>query len=511
MPSRLVPVALALALAGFAVPAASVPASHDPKSVPSQGESATGGRPQDHRATSIDAERRRADAAIEAAVGKGDWRAALAVVDAFLTNYPDDALMLYNAACAKAQLGDLDGAFDAMRRSLDAGFGDLGTALGDPDIASLRDDPRWGEIRDRLRRKLPASERRARDGEQAFDAWKKKYGDRRYTYESDEARRLLLALALDETSRTQMLEMLHRQGDWTARELFGGVQNDPVLLAIPHPVDFKDFFPDANTAGVYEHRNRRLVSRDTGASLRHEFVHLLHWGHMDRLRQVHPIWVQEGLASLFEDYAWEEDGAPRFRPNIRHNLARGAAMHGNAPPWPRFFTLNGPQFMEKAELNYALARSIFEFLADRGKLLVWYRAYTEGFEGDPTGVKSMERAFDRPIADVEKEWRRWVAGRGAIKDHNSIDPIILGIEATNANDGVKVTRVHRRTPAAHAGLRIGDVIVSVNSETVRSLEELVMALGRRARGEPIEVGYRRRGEYRTATLVQSGERPALAP
>jgi len=465
--------------------------------------------PQERR--SIDQERQSAESQMEPAVAKGDWRAALLVIDGFLVRHPDDALMLYNAACARAQLGELDGAFDSLRRSLDNGFGDLGTALGDPDLAPLRDDPRWPEFRDRLRKKLPAGERRDRSGEGAFEAWKKKYGDRRYTYFEDEARQLRLALAIDETSRTQMLEMLHKQGDWTVRVLFGSVQNDPVLIAIPHPLDFKDHFPDANTAGVYEHRNRRLVSRDTGASLRHEFVHLLHWGHMDRLRQVHPMWVQEGLASLFEDYEWANDGAPRFRPNIRHNLARNASMHGNAPPWPRFFALNGPQFMQKAELNYALARSIFEFLADRAKLDVWYRAYTAGFEQDPTGLKAMEQAFERPVAEVEKEWRRWVASRGAIKDHNSIDPIILGIEVSNSNDGVKITRVLRRTPAANAGLRIADVIVSINNESVRSLEEMVMALGRRPRGEPVDVGYRRRGEYRTATLVASRGRPALAP
>jgi len=461
--------------------------------------------------SSVDAERRTVEAQMESAVAKGDWRAALVFIDAFLARHPDDALMLYNAACAHAQLGDRDRGFDALRRSIDNGFGDLGAAMGDPDLAPLRDDARWAEQRERMRRKLSAGERRVRDGESGFEAWKKKYGERRYTYMVDDARRLRLALALDETSRTQMLEMLHRQGDWCVRELFGAVQNDPVLLAIPHPLDFKDFFTDENTAGLYEHAARRLVSRDTGASLRHEFVHLLHWGHMDRLRQAHLIWVQEGLASLFEDYEWEDDGTPRFRPNIRHNLARSAATVGNAPAWTRFFVMNGPQFMQKAELNYALARSIFEFLADRGKLGAWYRAYTDGFERDPTGLRAMEQAFDRPAAEVEREWRRWLAARGSVKDHTSIDPIILGIEASNANDGVKITRVLRRTAAANAGLRIGDVIVKVNDETVRSLEELVMAMGRRPRGEPVEIGYRRRGEYRTTTLVATNQRPALAP
>lgn len=465
--------------------------------------------PPEH--SEIDAERRTAERRVEEAVARSDWREALTVVEGFLARHPDNALMLYNLACARAQLGEPDAAFDALRRAVDAGFGDLGAAAGDPDLAPLRDDPRWREIRDRLRRRLPAGERRVRSGEEAFEAWRRRYGERRYTYLVDEPRRLHMALALDETSRAQMIEMLGRQGDWLVRELFGAVQNDPVLLAIPHRFDFDDHFKDASTAGVYEHRNRTLVSRDTGASLRHEFVHVLHWGHMDRLRQSHAIWVQEGLAALFEDYAWGDDGEPRFRPNIRHNLARNATNAGNAPPWPRFFAMNGPQFMAKAELHYALARSIFEFLAERRMLAAWYRAYTQEFERDPTGLRAMETAFARPANEVEREWRRWLAGRGAIRDHQSIDAIILGVEAENSNDGVRITRVLRRTSAARAGLRIGDEIVAIGGEPVRSLEELVMALGRRARGEPVEVGYRRRGEYRTATLVETNERPALSP
>lgn len=463
------------------------------------------------RAVPSEAERREAEEALSRHAAAEDWPAAWRVVDRFLGVHPDDALMLYNGACVQSRLGDLDRAFELLNRAIDRGFGDLGSAAGDPDLAPLRDDPRWRHVRARLAGTRSPADRRVSAGEDAFDAWKKKYGERRYTYITDDSRRLRLALALDETSRRQMLQMLDRQGDWMVRELFGEVQNDPVLLAIPHPLDFKDFFDGPNTAGVYEHRHRRLISRDTGASLRHEFVHLLHWGHMDRLRQVHPVWIQEGLASLFEDYEWGDDGSPVFRPNIRHNLARRAAMAGNAPPWPRFFSLGHAAFMDKAELNYALARSIFEFVADRGKLAVFYRMYTEGFERDPTGLRAMEEAFGRPASEVEREWRRWVASRGAIKDSVSPTDPIMGLMAENSNDGVRITRILRRSSADQAGLRIGDIITSVAGEPVRSLEELVIVLGRQRSGEPIEVGYRRRGEYRTAMLVERQGRPPLAP
>ncbi|NIM60902.1 MAG: hypothetical protein GTO30_04390, partial [Acidobacteria bacterium] len=53
------------------------------------------------------------------------------------------------------------------------------------------------------------------------------------------------------------------------------------------------------TGGIYEHERRRLIARDIGASLRHELTHAYHYADMDRLGQRHPLWVQEGIATLY--------------------------------------------------------------------------------------------------------------------------------------------------------------------------------------------------------------------
>lgn len=456
-------------------------------------------------------ERTRAEQAVAAAVAQRDWAKALAAAEEFLARHPDDAIMLFNAGCMLARLGRDDEAFQRLDASVDHGFADLGALDGDTDLAALRDDPRWAPLRARVDAKDVRTPGGSRRGEEAFDAWKSKYGEKRYRYERDDKHRMLLALALDPESAAQMKQMVERQIDQMVPLLFQDVQPDVVMLAIPHPLDFKDHFDSPNTAGVYEHRNRSLVSRDTGASLRHELVHVLHWGHMERLRQLHPIWIQEGLASLYEDYEWADDGTIRFRPNHRHNMARLASMHGNAPPWPTFFAMSGAQFMERPEPMYAIARSIFEFLADQGKLGSWYRAYVQGFTAEPTGLKAMEVAFGLPAAEVEKQWRRWVSARGAIDDVLSPEDPTLGLQAENSNDGARITRVYRRSPAANAGLRIGDIIVKVGSESVRSVEELVLALSRAPEGRPLEVGYRRKGAYSSVTVTPVRTRPVLAP
>jgi hypothetical protein len=52
----------------------------------------------------------------------------------------------YNAACCHARAGALDDGFALLHRGIGAGLRDLTGANDDPDLASLRADPRWAEV-----------------------------------------------------------------------------------------------------------------------------------------------------------------------------------------------------------------------------------------------------------------------------------------------------------------------------------------------------------------------------
>jgi tetratricopeptide (TPR) repeat protein len=52
-------------------------------------------------------------------------------------------IALYNLACAKALLGDKDGAFIAFDKCVDAGFSDKSQIEGDSDLETLKKDARW--------------------------------------------------------------------------------------------------------------------------------------------------------------------------------------------------------------------------------------------------------------------------------------------------------------------------------------------------------------------------------
>ncbi len=58
---------------------------------------------------------------------------------------PDDKTALYNAACARSRLNDTEAAFEYLRKAIKHGA-DRAWAWNDPDLESLRSDPRFMEI-----------------------------------------------------------------------------------------------------------------------------------------------------------------------------------------------------------------------------------------------------------------------------------------------------------------------------------------------------------------------------
>ena len=82
----------------------------------------------------------------------------------------------------------------------------------------------------------------------------------------------------------------------------------------------------------------------------------------------------------------------------------------------------------------------------------------------------------------------------------------LGVAATSVTlgegrTGVRLQEVAARGAAAEAGLRAGDVVVSVDGAEVSSVDELVLDLRAHEVGERVRVTYLRGGEQRTAQVV----------
>lgn len=444
---------------------------------------------------------------ILAAFGREDYAGALELISVALKERPRDQNLHYNGACALALLGRPDEAIRWLTEAVRHGFRDLDLMVEDPDLASLRGDPRFTTIVEgRTEPRVPAS----RQALQQQERWRERFGEEHYHYAHDEELRVHFAIALDEEARARMREMLRRQGRQQITMLFGSPPADAVFVAVPRPVDGRTFFRELGErdatfaspgiAGIYEHRPRRIVSVDIGSSLRHEFTHALHYGHMERLRQPHPLWIQEGLATLYEEYELREDGTITFLPNERHNFIRTMVRAGRAMGWRELAEMDAKDFMDRAQRTYPHVRSMFEFIAERGKLETWYRAYTSGFAKDRSGLAAIEEVFGAPIETIEREWRQWVTRRPAVATSVRSGGASLGIEVDDTNDGARILRVRAGGAASRAGLRRNDVIVAVDDQPVASSTELVRIIAARRVGDMVRLRIRRGGEYSDGTV-----------
>lgn len=72
-----------------------------------------------------------------------DYSRAASALDLASSLQPEDGLLAYNAACAKARVGDKRGALDLLERAVKGGFNRPAFMASDPDLASLASEPRF--------------------------------------------------------------------------------------------------------------------------------------------------------------------------------------------------------------------------------------------------------------------------------------------------------------------------------------------------------------------------------
>jgi adenylate cyclase len=73
----------------------------------------------------------------------GDLAGAKKEAQAAIDAAPEDSVMMYNAACLYAKMGEKRRAIDTLREAIDAGVRNFQWMKHDPDLNSLRDDPEY--------------------------------------------------------------------------------------------------------------------------------------------------------------------------------------------------------------------------------------------------------------------------------------------------------------------------------------------------------------------------------
>ncbi|MCK4873057.1 MAG: PDZ domain-containing protein [Phycisphaerales bacterium] len=426
---------------------------------------------------------------------KGEYEQARDLLLVMIEDDPRDASALYNLACAQAQLGEKDKAVTRLAESARAGFLNIHHLQRDSDLDPIRSEPgylrlleQWDDI--------------VRDHTQARIKQARKRLDGRYIEDVDEAHRIIYVSGVDRASHDAMKRLVGDLFNAAIRDIFGDGLNVPVVVVIPTPSDYHNVIDKSYISGIYVHDHYQLISRNSGGALLHELVHALHWAHMDRIGQKHPIWVQEGLACLYEDVELGSERAV-YLPSWRTNIVRRLATSNRLTDWPRLFGMDRKHYMKRPRQSYAESRAIFMYLADQDKLRAWYDAYIEGFDEDSTGVAAMERVFEQPIDETQQEFAQWVKQQ-LPQATEAISPggASLGVTVNDngANDGVLIKVVHPGTGAARAGLQTGDVILALNGEEVHSLRDITRELSVLSVGKTVKLKLRRGSERFTCTV-----------
>jgi hypothetical protein len=81
-----------------------------------------------------------------AVVRKSDLKEAEKACEQWIAELPESPEGHYNLACIQAQRGKTEAAFKSLAKSIDLGFRDAAHVRADPDLVSLRPDPRFEEL-----------------------------------------------------------------------------------------------------------------------------------------------------------------------------------------------------------------------------------------------------------------------------------------------------------------------------------------------------------------------------
>ncbi|MEM7754582.1 MAG: PDZ domain-containing protein [Planctomycetota bacterium] len=419
---------------------------------------------------------------------------------------PGNFVPYYNLACVHSVEFRVDDAAKFLGRAVELGFISREQLARDPWLENLRHTDFYLRLLSNWDRVIEARR-------QAQMAAVRTWLDGRVEHIAVDDLRIDVLSHHDPRSTEMAVEDLRQVARWAASvspELFAVEDSDPwTVVVLPERTDFVKWAvatfgpsarrPNACIGGAYEHDRRRLVAQDLGPTLRHEFLHVLHWRGMDRLGQRHPIWIQEGLASLVEDLDPVRMGSDTLRPapSRRTNVVKRLAKVNRLPKLDELAGLSHQRFSTRRPLaQYAQARTLFFYLDDRGLLGPWLNAYVGdpvfGYDDDPTGTRAFDRVTEKPRDEAWRDYRVW-ASRSlaeAPESFTDIDASLgIGIEPGDG-DG---PRVNQLPPGARGrtGLRLGDIVTSIDGRTTRTTDETVRILASYRPGDSVTLTYRR--------------------
>lgn len=398
-----------------------------------------------------------------------------------------NSVVLYNLACAKALQGESARAMDWLEKATAAGYTDFIHMGLDPDLASLREQPRYLQLlqkKDEIQRKA---------AQKVLARLRSQFG-KDYLYEVDDEFKLVFATNIDRPTLDALKHTLTAQARSLWRQIFVHKPDEYILVVVPSADDYRKLVPDRSVGGLYMDDSKTLIAQRLGQVMVHEFTHALHAGDRAPLAQEQPIWLCEGLASVWEAGHYEKDELVPAD-NVRLHFLQRAAAKDQLIPLARLLEMNQREFVRRANLAYGESGSLLIYLHEKGLLRKFYDSYKEDYARDATGRVALQEVTGMPLPQLEKEWKAWMVQRVPPPLQTGPDGPVIGARLGEATDGIKVTNLVAAGPAVRAGVQLGDVIIGVDGKEVRDYPSFAPILNQYLVGDEVTLRIRRDRAY----------------
>lgn len=157
--------------------------------------------------------------------------------------------------------------------------------------------------------------------------------------------------------------------------------------------------------------NERYMVMNAGlglGTLTHELVHPLVEADFPNA----PTWINEGIASVFEQPQIPKPGEIHGGKNWRYPRLRRALLsktERDRARLDRFFSMSDETFRgDEEDLNYAASRYVCQWLDERGWLWPFFQRWRDDAANDPTGEKSFTAVTGMTPTEAHAAWAKWV-------------------------------------------------------------------------------------------------------
>ena len=326
-----------------------------------------------------------------------------------------------------------------------------------------------------------------------------------YRAQVDPQRRLIFVTALDEEHFRRTAAMLAVYADIQRKSLFSGRPPWDVAVILPTIEDYAALGPAKNVSGFYNPAHRALVSVDRGRVLIHEFTHALHHADQASADQRHPIWIAEGLATLFE---CSEIRADAVIPQVdqRLGVVQRAIEAKATIPLADLLKLDQEAFARRWELAYAQSRYVMLYLYQQDKLSRWYETYKSLYRVDASGRQALEKVLSVRLRRLEEDWQSWALTlRLPWGELDSVEGR-LGLKVRNDRRGARVVGLVEGEAAAAAELiRVGDIVEKFNGLSIRNTASLMAAIRAAGAGRTVTIKLIRNGRHLAIRQTLGGD------